>query len=81
VSVYALDEAGVPTLTSVVETKGKVPRDMIITPDGTLCLVANQNSDNVATFSVDQSTGDLKHLHTTEPSVVSPVSLLIIDRD
>ncbi len=79
VSVFALDaETGVPSLRSVVPTHGKVPRDIVLTADGALLLVANQNSDNVATYAVDQATGALAHLHTTEASVLSPVSLLII---
>ena len=80
VSVFALDEeTGVPTLQGVVGTHGKVPRDMLLSADGTLCLVANQNSRTIATFSVDLDTGALTHRHTTEPTVFSPVSLLIIE--
>ena len=79
ISVFSLHEAtGVPTLLTVVPTGGKVPRDMILTADGTLCLVANQNSDNISSFSVNAETGELTHLHTTAAEILSPVSLLIV---
>ena len=79
VSCYTVDEeSGIPTLQAVVSTGGFVPRDMILTPNGALCLVANQNSDNVSSFAVDPETGILKLLHTTEATVINPVSLLIV---
>jgi 6-phosphogluconolactonase len=40
-------------------TQGKIPRSFMISPDGKLLLVANQNSDNVVAFSIDSATGKL----------------------
>jgi 6-phosphogluconolactonase len=40
-------------------TQGEIPRHFMITPDGKMMLVANQNSDNVVAFSIDGKTGKL----------------------
>jgi len=38
---------------------GEIPRDFILTPDGRFLLAANQDSDNVCVFSVDEAAGTL----------------------
>jgi 6-phosphogluconolactonase len=43
-----------------VSTGGREPRGFQLTPDGRLLLVANQNSNNVVTFAVDEATGGLE---------------------
>ena len=78
ISCFTLDEAGVPTLKSTASTHGKVPRDMTFTSDGAVCIAANQNSDNLSTYQVNPVTGALNHIFTTEPTVLSPVSLLVV---
>ena len=53
---------------------GKTPRSFVIDPTGTYLLVANQDSDNVVTFRIDQATGRL--LETgMEASIPTPVCL------
>jgi len=51
---YAVDPVdGTLTLIGHVPTGGQTPRNFEVSPDGTLLLVANQNSDNVVAFSID----------------------------
>jgi 6-phosphogluconolactonase (cycloisomerase 2 family) len=40
-------------------TQGKTPRFFAIEPSGTFLYAANQNSDTIVTFRLDQSTGKL----------------------
>ncbi|MEE9373086.1 MAG: lactonase family protein [Saprospiraceae bacterium] len=55
-------------------TKGSVPRDFEISPDGKYLLVANQNSDNIVIFSIDESNGNLADTGK-EITVKTPVSI------
>jgi len=47
------------TLVQHVSTQGKTPRNFALDPSGRVLLVANQNSDNVFTYTVDKQTGKL----------------------
>ncbi len=59
-AMYSVDqETGKLTLIGHQALKGKTPRGFVIDPTGTFLLVANQDSDNVVTFRIDQSTGKL----------------------
>lgn len=57
--VFSIDEDG--TLSSVgrQSSLGDVPRDFEIDPSGNFLLVANQNTDTIVTFAIDQETGVL----------------------
>jgi len=57
--VFAIDENG--TLSSVgrQSSLGDVPRDFEIDPSGNFLLVANQNTNTIVTFAIDQQTGML----------------------
>jgi len=55
-------------------TKGSVPRDFEISPDGSFLLVANQNSDNIVTFKIDQISGNLNK-NPKISNVKTPVSI------
>ena len=50
------------TLTSVgsADTTGSEPRHFSIDPTGAWCIVANQNTDHVVSFRVNQETGHLR---------------------
>ncbi len=41
---------------------GLVPRDFSISPNGKFLLAANQNSNNIVTFAIDQSNGTLERV-------------------
>ena len=60
IAMYTIDsESGLLTFLGVAPTKGLVPRDFAISPDGQYLLAANQNSDNIITFRINQQTGTL----------------------
>ena len=40
-------------------TEGRTPRNFAIDPTGTFLLAANQDSDTIVTFRLDQATGRL----------------------
>ncbi len=42
-----------------VSTQGKAPRHFAIDPSGKFLLAANQNSDNIVSYRIDQKTGTL----------------------
>lgn len=60
IAVFSID-ADNGTLTSIeyVPTQGKTPRSFAIDPTGTLLFVANQGSNNIVVFGIDQKTGHL----------------------
>jgi 6-phosphogluconolactonase len=54
---YALDDPRKPELVSVVSTGGRWPRDIVLSPDGTLLFCSNQQSNDVTVFTLDTRTG------------------------
>jgi 6-phosphogluconolactonase len=48
------------TLLEIESSKGLVPRDFTISPNGEFLLVANQNSNTIVTFKINQNTGMLE---------------------
>jgi 6-phosphogluconolactonase len=67
-------ESGKLTLIGHQSVKGKTPRNFVIDPTGKFLLVANQDSDNVVTFRIDQTSGKLIDIGV-ETTVPSPVCL------
>ncbi|GAB4111919.1 MAG: lactonase family protein [Roseiflexaceae bacterium] len=62
-AIYAVDQAsGALVLIGHASTAGRTPRNFAITPDGTMLLAANQDSDSVASFRLDPNTGMLTPL-------------------
>jgi 6-phosphogluconolactonase len=54
---YTLADPRKPELVSVVPTGGKWPRDIVLSPDGTLLFCSNQQSNDVTVFALDAETG------------------------
>jgi 6-phosphogluconolactonase len=75
-SVEAADKmrSGHLQLVQNASTKGKTPRNFNLDPSGKWLLAANQDSDNVVLFAVDQATGKLtatdKHITIGNPVCV-----------
>jgi 6-phosphogluconolactonase len=65
---FSLAPDGAVSLDGHDGTLGRTPRSFSFDPSGTLLFVANQDSANVVTFSVDGSTGALRPLDTTNVS-------------
>jgi 6-phosphogluconolactonase len=57
-----------------VSTQGKTPRNFALDPSGRVLLVANQNSDNIFTYTVDKQTGKLT---PTGKSVTVPSPMFV----
>ena len=51
--VFQIGGDGLLTLHSEIGSGGKIPRDFDLTPDGKLLLAANQDSDNVCVYRID----------------------------
>lgn len=60
IAIYSIDANGKLSIRGFQPVLGQTPRNFIIDPTGHFLLVANQNSDNVVVFSVNQQTGLLK---------------------
>ena len=76
--VYAINQDnGQLTFVSRAPSSGKGPRDFAIDPSGKYLLVANQNSNSIFVYKIDQTTGRLigfvSHLE-----IGSPVCLQIV---
>lgn len=59
IAVFEIQEDGTIQSIQHISTKGDAPRDFEIDPSGQFLLAANQNSDNIITFKIDQNTGKL----------------------
>jgi 6-phosphogluconolactonase len=59
IAIFKINDAGTLELVGHESTQGSTPRNFMITPDGKLLLVANQNSDNIVAFAIDSATGKL----------------------
>lgn len=72
---YAIDrQSGMLSLKGFAPSKGRWPRNFLLTQGGKLMLVANQESDSITVFRVDSDTGHL--IPAGEPvPVPAPVCL------
>jgi 6-phosphogluconolactonase len=59
IAIFKINDAGTLELVGHESTQGKTPRNFMISRDGKLLLVANQSSDNIVAFSIDNATGKL----------------------
>ena len=59
IAIFKIRTDGTLEFVAYEPTQGKTPRNFMITPNGKLLLVANQNSNNVVAFSIDEKTGKL----------------------
>jgi len=56
------------------DTKGEMPRNFTLTPEGDFLLVANQNTNNIVAFRRNETTGLLSY--TDQINAYKPVCLL-----
>jgi 6-phosphogluconolactonase len=69
-------ESGRLQVVSHESTRGQHPRHFSLTPDGSMLLVANKDSNNLVSFRVDAGSGRLTCLLTTEAA--SPVCIRFV---
>lgn len=67
IAMFAIAANGHLELSQLTGTGGLHPRGFGLTPDGTRLLVANQQSDNLVAFSLDQSTGRMTRMDAVTP--------------
>jgi 6-phosphogluconolactonase len=58
-AIYAIGPTGKLTLKGHQKTLGKTPRNFLIDKKGKFLWAANQNTDNIATFTINPKTGAL----------------------
>ncbi len=75
IAVFQIDtQTGQLELIEIMATKGEIPRDFEISPDGQFLLVAHQDSSNIRIFKIDTKSGKLKDLNI-EFAIPTPVCL------
>ena len=78
ITVFAIDPTkGTLTQIQVEPTQGKIPRNFAIDPTGKYLVAANQKSDQMVVFDVDQNDGQLKPAGQVVDAP-SPVSILFV---
>lgn len=74
IALFSVGDDGSPTLIETKSTEGDWPRDFNIDPSGNFLIVANQRSNNLTAFKIDQEDGTLESLNisteTSEPTCV-----------
>lgn len=73
-TVFAIGADGRLALIQTVPSGGEIPRDFVISPNGSYLLAAHQDTDNICVFEISQETGRLT-LARTEPEAYCVTSL------
>ena len=55
--IYAIAPDGTLTLQGHESTRGRIPRNFEVSPDGAFLAAANQDTSDIFTFRIDQATG------------------------
>ncbi|RXG28563.1 lactonase family protein [Leeuwenhoekiella palythoae] len=74
IAILEVDDQGALSLIANEPTKGKDPRNFQITPDQNFVIVANQNSNNLVSYTRDPETGLLTY--ASEIAAPKPVCIL-----
>ena len=61
IAIFGIDDDGSLTYLGTESTKGKWPRNFVISPSGKWLIVANEHSDNITVFERDMESGLLKY--------------------
>ena len=77
IAVFTVGADGALTLVEHESTRGQTPRTFAIDPTGGWLIAANQRSNTLAVFSIDQKTGTLSPVGPLT-SVGSPVSIIFM---
>ncbi len=74
IAIFDVDEQGQLSIVSHQSSLGNIPRDIEISPDGKYLVAANQDSDNLVAFSINQTNGLLQNPKVTN-GVPTPVCI------
>ena len=77
IAVFSVGADGALTLVEHESTRGETPRNFALDPTGRWLIAANQRSNTLAVFSIDQKTGALSPVGSPV-SVGSPASVLFM---
>ena len=78
ITVFSINAAdGTLKFVQRVPSGGKLPRNFVIDPTGQWLLAANQDSNNIQIFRMDNSTGRLSPT-TQIPGIVAPVCVVFV---
>jgi 6-phosphogluconolactonase len=78
-TIFSIDpQSGELTLVGYQDSLGKTPRNFRIEPTGRYMLLANQNSDNLVLFAIDQATGKLTPVGQPVPTVHGPICVKFV---
>ena len=72
IAIYALDDAGMPSVVGHQSTLGNWPRAFMIDPRGEFLVVGNRHSNDAVVFAIDQQSGLLTHSSTLE--ICAPIA-------
>ena len=75
--MFRIAAGGDLQLVEMASTRGRTPRNFTIDPSGRWLIAANQESNTLAVFRIDSTTGALSPAGGLA-SVGSPVSLLFV---
>lgn len=73
-AVFSIDQMGGLQMIQQLSTEGEIPRNFAVADDGLSLWVANQNSDNISIYTIDQSTGQLTYTRQIE-NIMTPVCI------
>lgn len=73
-AVFSFDEKAGLQMIQQISTEGEIPRNFLISEDGSSLWVANQNSDNISIYAIDQRTGQLTFERKLE-NIMTPVCI------
>jgi 6-phosphogluconolactonase len=59
IAIYAIGDDGTLRVVGHESTRGKIPRNFEVSPDGAHLIAANQDTSDLFTFRIDQATGTL----------------------
>ncbi len=78
IALYSIASDGTPALVETTSVEGDWPRDFNIDPTGEFLIVANQKSNNLTVFTINQEDGTLKSLGISEKTAV-PTCVLFVE--
>jgi 6-phosphogluconolactonase len=78
IAVFSVGDNGALTLVEYEPTRGRTPRNFAIDSSGRWLIAANERSDTLAVFSIDQTSGSLSPVGPLA-SVGAPVSVLFME--
>ena len=78
-AAFRIEASGRLEATGHYPSQGLTPRNFAITPDGKFLLVANQDSNNIVNFHIEEQSGKLKTAGEAL-SIQTPVNILIVPK-